>query len=224
MNSNWMYLSYLLKPDAPAYGGTQAFFDEPDKEIVKGDSCNTRLWRMSNHMGTHIDFPRHFSTDGNVLDVYPADFWISFKIAVIILKEVQPGQILTVDDLELSRITSDTEFLLIKTGFCNLREKEVYWQKNPGLHPNLAQSLRKNLPGLKIIGFDFISVSSFSHRQLGREAHKSFLDDPNPILLLEDLDLKGIDINVKIMKMIIAPIRVKKSDAAPCTVFAEVEI
>jgi len=43
MNSQWIYLSYLLHPHAPAYGGSQAFFDEPDKQMEKGDSCNKNI-------------------------------------------------------------------------------------------------------------------------------------------------------------------------------------
>jgi kynurenine formamidase len=224
MNSNWIYLSYLLQSDAPAYGGVQAFYDEPDKEMAKGDSCNTRFWRMSNHMGTHIDFPRHFSADGDTLEAYPADFWFFSKVAVVTLKDVKPGQILTVEDLELSAISIDTELLLIKTGFCNLRDVEIYWQNNPGLHPDLAAKLRQDFQNLKVIGFDFISVSSFAHRQIGRESHRAFLESHYPILLMEDMDLKKIDQKTTIKQVIIAPIRVKGADASPSTIFAEVEL
>jgi kynurenine formamidase len=62
--SQWKYLSHPLHPGAPAYGGGNAFLDEPDKQMSQGDSCNTRKWHLSNHMGTHIDFPRHFAANG----------------------------------------------------------------------------------------------------------------------------------------------------------------
>ncbi len=224
MNSKWKYLSYLIHPKAPVYGGSQAFFDEPDKQMEKGDPCNTRLWRMSNHTGTHIDFPRHFSIKGNVLDDYPADFWFFDRINIIFISLVEPGKILTTKDLNLTAVPTDVELLLIKTGLCDRREYPVYWQSNPGLHPELATSLRQNFPRLKVIGFDFISLSSFVHRELGRKAHKAFLDTSKPILLLEDMDLKEINENVKILQAVIAPLRVKDSDAAPCTILAEVEI
>ena len=224
MNCKWKYLSYLMHPEAPAYGGSQAFFDEPDKQMDKGDSCNTRIWRMSNHMGTHIDFPRHFSIKGKVLNDYPADFWFFNRIDIIFTYPVEPGKILSTKDLNLNTVPADVELLLIKTGFCDLREDPVYWQSNPGLHPELATSLRKNFPRLKVIGFDFISLSSFVHRELGRNAHKAFLDTSNPILLLEDMDMNEINESVKILQAVIAPLRVKYSDAAPCTVLAEVEI
>ena len=222
MNSKWIYLSYLIHPEAPAYGGNQAFFDEPDKQMEKGDSCNTRLWRMSNHMGTHIDFPRHFSIEGKTLNDFPASFWFFDKIKIIFTDPVEPGKILTTKDLNLSTVPTDVELLLIKTGFCNLRENPIYWQSNPGLHPELATRLCQDFPRLKVIGFDFISLSSFVNKELGRQAHKAFLDTHKPILLLEDMDLKELDTNAKIIQIVVAPLRVKDSDASPCTVLAEV--
>lgn len=221
MNRKWIYLSYLIHPEAPAYGGNQAFFDEADKQMGKGDSCNTRLWRMSNHMGTHIDFPRHFSIEGKTLDDYPASFWFFDRITIIFTDPVEHGKILTTKDLNLSTVSADVELLLIKTGFCDLRENPVYWQSNPGLHPDVAQSLRRNFRHLRVIGFDLISLSSFVNRAIGRQAHKAFLDHSKPILLLEDMDLTGINENSMVKQVVIAPIRVKNTDAAPCTVLAE---
>jgi len=222
MNTKWKYLSYPLHPNAPAYGGNQAFFDEPDKQMSKGDSCNTRQWRMSNHMGTHIDFPKHFSNNGSVCDDYSADFWVFSSCAVLDIAAVNPGQIITVDYLELARLPDNIELLLLKTGFCNLRDNPVYFQKNPGLHPLIADSLRDKLPNLRVIGFDLISVSSYAYRELGRKAHRAFLDNDKPILLIEDMDLTTINGNTSIQQVIITPLRVKRADAAPCTVLVEV--
>jgi len=222
MNRKWIYLSYLIHPEAPAYGGNQAFFDEADKQMEKGDSGNTRLWRMSNHMGTHIDFPRHFARDGDTLGSYPAWFWVYNRIALIVMDQVKSGQILSAKDLDFSAVPTDVELLVIKTGFGDFRDDPKYWQSNPGLHPDVAQSLRRNFRQLRVIGFDLISLSSFANRAIGRQAHKAFLDHSNPILLLEDMDLTGIDENSMVQQVVIAPIRVKDSDAAPCTVLAEV--
>ncbi len=53
-----------------------------------------------------------------------------------------------------------------------------FWKENYGFHPKLANFIRKNFPKVRIFGFDSISISSFTDRILGREAHKAFLD-PN---------------------------------------------
>ena len=73
------------------------------------------------------------------------------------------------------------------------------------------------------MGFDSVSVSSFSNRMLGREAHKAFLDPLNPILLLEDMDLTLLSEDSKIKKLDIAPLRISKCDGLPCTIIAEIE-
>lgn len=222
MIAKWIFLSYLIHESAPTYGGSRAFFDNPDKQMAKGDSCNTRIWRMSNHVGTHIDLPRHFVEDGDALDLYPAEFWVFRKVEVVILDHVAPGQILTPNDLEHYAVPQDVEMLMLRTGFCELRNDPVYWQNNPGLHPELASKLRLDFPLLRVIGFDFISLSSFANRQLGREAHKSFLNDSRPLLPIEDMDLSEIGQNMIPQQVIVAPIRVKNADAAPCMILAEV--
>ena len=222
MSPEWVFLSHLICPDTPAYGGNQAFFDEPDKEMIKGDSCNTRQWKMTNHMGTHIDAPRHFSIDGKTIDSYRPDFWIFSRPFVLKVDGVEPGQILTDKDMDIASIPSDTDFLMIKTSFGVFLDTPVYWQRNPGLHPNLAEKFRSIFSDLRVVGFDFISVSSFANRELGRDAHKAFLDQTHPLLLLEDMDLSMNCDEVHVNLAIVSPLLVKNADATPCTVLAEV--
>ncbi len=222
MTTHWCYLSWPLYPAAPAYGGSQGFFDEPDKQMANGDSCNTRQWHMSNHMGTHIDFPRHFSEDGKTCDDYTAEFWIFENCAVLDLISVNPGHIITFDNVNLEIIPSNITLLMLKTGFCNQRNQPLYFEKNPGLHPGLAHILRERFDRLRVIGFDFISASSYAHRETGRLAHRAFLDHDRPILLLEDMDLRHVTGSTMIKKVVIAPLRVKEADAGPCTVMGEV--
>ena len=218
----WLFLSHLIDDNTPAYGGGSAFQSLKDKDINKGDSCNTAQWNLSNHMGTHIDAPRHFSSEGNTLDYYPAEFWVFNNIAILDISPVPPGYIISLEDLPIGNTSRNAQLLLIKTGFSDLRHKPVYWQNNPGFHPNLADYFREYFSKLRVFGFDVISLSSFTHRALGREAHKAFLDHPRPILILEDMDLSQVSKETRFKHLIIAPLRVKKSDASPCTVLSEV--
>lgn len=220
--SEWVFLSYKLENETPGYGGQVVFEASSDKSIAQGDSCNTSRWELSNHAGTHIDFPRHFSSEGKCLDGYSADFFVFDKVALIDVSPVEPGQILTWEDLKSYPIDRDVELLLIKTGFCELRDQDVYWEANPGFHPELAASLREHFPRLKVLGFDSISVSSFVNRSLGREAHRVFLDHSQPILLVEDMNLSVLTISTHFERVIVSPVRVVGADASPCTVIAEV--
>ncbi|EOH7266710.1 cyclase, partial [Campylobacter coli] len=103
------------------------------------------------------------------------------------------------------------------------RDQEVYWKENFGFHPEIASYIRRDFPNVRLFGFDSISISSFSNRELGRIAHKNFLDPKKPILLLEDMKLNNLSEKTNIKKLIVAPLRIKNSDGLPCTVIAEVE-
>jgi hypothetical protein len=61
----------------------------------------------------------------------------------------------------------------------------------------LATFLLERFPRLRVFGFALISLSSFAHMEADHEARKAFFDHPNPIFLLEDMDLSAIDNNVK---------------------------
>ena len=68
-------------------------------------------------------------------------------------------------------------------------------------------------------GIDWISISPYQDRELGREAHRVFLDQKgrnNPVLLIEDMDL-SCDLT-KLRELWVLPLRVEKIDSAPCTV------
>ena len=220
--SQCLFLSHFLDDRTPAYGGGNAFQSIKTKDMTKGDSCNTAQWTLSNHIGTHIDAPRHFSQEGNTLDDYPADFWVFHNIAILDVSPVSPGHILSDKDLAIENLSVDTQLLLIKTGFSDLRTKPVYWHNNPGLHPNLADYFREYLPKLRVLGLDVISLSSFAQRALGREAHKAFLDHQRSILVIEDMDLSQLSSETRFNRVIVAPLRVAGSDASPCTVISEV--
>lgn len=223
ISQGWFFLSYPLSPEVFAYGGGHGFSSQKVKNIAEGDSCNTSHWSMSNHMGTHIDFPKHFAAGGKSLGDYNPGFFVSNKVYVLDISPIEPAQIIGPQALSLEMIPEDIDFLFIKTGFGQFRGQSVYSQQNPGFHPDLAAELRAGFPGLRVMGFDSISLSSFAHRELGREAHRAFLNHEHSILPLEDMDLSQVDGNTRISKVIVAPLLVSGADGSPCTVLALVK-
>lgn len=223
MKNNWIFLSHILNSESPSYGGGHGFTEQKDKQMDQGDSCNTSNWALSNHMGTHLDFPRHFSARGKTLDDYDPEFFIFTQVFILDISPADPGLIITPDHLDLKAAPADTELLIIRTGSGIYRGQDTYSQNNPGFHPHLADYLRENLPSLRVLGFDSISLSSFANRDLGRQAHREFLDNDKPILPLEDMNLEQINGSTNIEMAIIAPLRVSAADGAPCTVLAEVK-
>ena len=218
-----MFLSYILDEQTPTYGNRNNFEQIKKSDISHGDIANDTTVSTTVHIGTHIDMPYHFYEDGQTIEDYDADFWIFTNPLVIEIE--QDNLIINEKLIERFKDIKDNSYdiLIVKTGICKIRDKEKFWEKNYGFHPDIADYLRKNFPNIKIFGFDSISVSSWQDRMLGRKSHKRFLNPKKPILLLEDMDLRNIDENTKFKEMIVSPLRIAQCDGLPCTVFGVVD-
>ncbi|WP_208318266.1 cyclase family protein [Allofrancisella inopinata] len=221
--SRHIYLSYILDENTPSYGNRNSFVVNKNADMSKGDPVNDTSISTTVHMGTHIDMPYHFFENGQTIIDFDIDFFDSKKVLFI---EIKPQDLIIKGDLieRLEQISNkqDCEFLIVKTGICYERSESKFWESNYGFDPSVAIYLRENYPNIRIIGFDSISVSSFQNRILGRVAHKEFLSPESPILLLEDMDLREVNENMKFDRVTIAPMRIANSDGLPCTVIAEV--
>ena len=225
MNQNKrLYLSYLLDENTPTYGNRNQFICEKKSDISKGDVANDSSINTTVHIGTHIDMPYHFFENGQTIEDFGIEY---FRFENILFIDMIPNNVIVRDDLInlLKDIDEKNSYdiLIVKTGICHKRDKNEFWETNYGFDPSIADYLRNNFPNIRVIGFDSVSVSSFSNRMLGRESHKAFLDPSKPILLLEDMDLTTIDKETKIKKLDIAPLRIAKCDGLPCTILAEIE-
>lgn len=221
--SRYALLSHALDEDTPHYGGgAKGVSIAALKSIERGDSTNMQEWRLSNHVGTHVDAPRHFFDNGKTIDDFNADFWVCRKTAVASVP-LNTGRLLEPDDVPAS-ISTGIECLLLKTGFEAFRAEEKYATDNPGISPSLARHLRGRFPHLRFLGMDLISVSRVPERELGRETHRILLDPTgpgSPILPVEDMRLSPIDGDSSIVGLYIMPLMVAGADGAPATVIAE---
>jgi arylformamidase len=219
-------LTYPLCNNTPVYGGGVSPVINSGKRILGGDSCNTLEMLLTNHTGTHIDLPAHFDATGKTLADYSSEFWFTEKIKCLLMDvhtKFLPGEligILEIKHLLNDNIENDIEVILLKTGFCEKRESEIYWKEPPGIDPELPGFLREVFPRLKFFGMDLISVSSFANREAGRKAHKAFLKHSHPILPIEDMKLCSLPETLS--NILIAPLYIKDADGAPCTVFANI--
>jgi len=218
----WIYLSYELDMATPAYGNGEGFTSRHKTGIEKGDSSNSSHWSFPNHLGTHIDVPAHFYQSGQSLSDYPAESWIFKDIFVIELTDIKPGQIIMADEIPVKIIPSNTELLLLKTGFSQYRSDEIYWSDSPGYSPGIAEVLREQCPQLKALGIDTISISSWANREVGRTTHRAFLDPDRPVILIEDMDLSYINEKTRWVQLILGPLRIKAANGTPCVVLGEI--
>jgi arylformamidase len=219
-------LTYSLCNGTPVYGGGASPSIKTGKTILEGNSCNSLEMCLTNHTGTHIDLPAHFDTVGKTLTDYPPGFWYAEKIECLFMdmnKTFLPGELidsLKIEQLIMANINYDAEVILLKTGFCEKRESEIYWKEPPGIDPNLPDFLRETFPNLRFFGMDLISVSSFANREAGRKAHKIFLKHSHPILPIEDMNLCRLPETLS--NILISPLYIKDADGAPCTIFANI--
>jgi kynurenine formamidase len=206
-----IYLSYCIDQNTPAYGGeTNLVSIERTKSIISGDNSNNAIIKLPSHIGTHIDFPFHFSSDGKKSDDYPASFWIFNKVGFLFC---------SVENIiyEIQKIDIDIELLILRTGFGECRGGENYWKSQPVIPASLAYVLRIRFPYLRVFGFDMISLTSKLDRKEGKLAHINFLIE-NEILILEDMKLTEITTTMP-NRVIISPLQVVGLDGTPCTVF-----
>lgn len=214
---SYRFLSHTLSNRIPVYGGYAAPDISEVKSISRGDSANVFSFSMQNHWGTHIDAPNHFFEKGKKISDYPADFWI-FKAPTVVKLHLGCGDLLVCGEW-IEKIHPETDLVLFQAGWSGTRNQEKYILQNPGIHPETGAYLRGRYPKLRAIGIDWISVSSYKNREIGREAHKAFLnpDGPNaPILIIEDMDLSGDLSGLK--EVCVIPLRIDSLDSAPCTV------
>ena len=200
------------------------FTSKKNSDISQGDVANDSSINTTVHIGTHLDMPYHFFDDGQTIEDYNIE---DFRFENILFIDMIPNDIIVKDDLikilECQKNKTKYDMLVVKTGICHKREQHEFWEKNYGFDPAIADYLRTDFPNIRVIGFDSISVSSFSNRMLGRASHRAFLDPADPILLVEDMDLTALTKDSKIEKLDIAPLRIAKCDGLPCTIIAEVE-
>jgi arylformamidase len=211
-NKKVFLLSHTMSEQTPLYGGEKSISLKHARSIKRGDSCNTMHWSFPNHVGTHVDVPLHFMEQGSSIADFEPGEWVFNRVSLVEIPDTKPGHIIKAEDLG---DVGDCELLLIKTGFEKYRVEKIYWQDSPGLHPGIVPWLKGKSPSIKAVGIDFISVSNLNDRELGREAHRSFLK--SNILLIEDMKLSGL---VKAPRgVIVAPLIAERADGAPCTVF-----
>ena len=66
------FLSYFIDNHIPVYGGYEdQIIITKKSSIDNGDTANSLNIFLNNHIGTHIDFPFHFSNNGKNYHGHP---------------------------------------------------------------------------------------------------------------------------------------------------------
>ncbi|MDB5151200.1 MAG: hypothetical protein JWQ57_5220 [Mucilaginibacter sp.] len=224
---NNINLSHLISQSTPAYGNRDRIFIKDNSSILKGDTANSSCWFFSNnHIGTHIDSPRHFSATGKKTHEFDVNDFFYDKVKLVDIT-CATGILISIEDfkkVEDQIEDNDIELLLIRTGYEQHRTIDKYWNDSPGLAAELADYFRGKYPKLRCVGFDFISLTSWNFRPEGRISHKAFLcpeDEAKAILVIEDMALAAV--NSQIKSVVVAPMFVEDGNGGAVTVFADIE-
>lgn len=214
------YLSHALSTNTPSYGNRDEVILDPKSSIANGDTSNTTDFRLTNnHIGTHIDVPNHFYDKGSTItDISPTQ-WLFSKVNIIELPCLE-ARLISVKDFQAKNIDADTDLLLIRTGFENFRNENIYWNGYPGISEKACIYLRKEFLNLRAIGFDFISLTSPLFKEEGLKAHLSLLNEDlsRPIFIIEDMKLSTLKGNPT--HVIVAPLLIDDGNGGPATIFS----
>jgi len=83
-SNNYLLLSHIISNETPSYGDRDRFYIEQTSKISDGASANSSKWIFtSNHLGTHIDVPKHFFDNGMTITDYPANFWFCNQVQLV---------------------------------------------------------------------------------------------------------------------------------------------
>jgi kynurenine formamidase len=216
----YLLLSHKLNETTPTYNNGPTLKITPVKRISNGDSSNDSMVQMPNHIGTHVDAPKHFDNQGPSI----ADFGLEeliFRRPTLIQMQKGESELIRSGDLSgLREVLRDADLALVKTGFQRFRESDrlLYSTRNPGFSEDAAKYIRDEFPNLRAVGFDFISLSAVQHRSEGRAAHGILLRGRR-FLIIEDMDLSNCSSAPR--SIFVLPLRMEGVDSAPCSVLGE---
>ena len=218
-------LSYALSEQTPFYSSLPKPQLRQIYDLRKGDSCNSFYFTTSNHAGTHVDAPRHFSVDGKRITDYQLSELVFSRPAVVDVPLVD-NQLIEPRHLEpaLASAAPDVDLILLRSHFGGVRADEPrYVGRSPGFGSAAAIFLMERFAKLRALAVDFLSISSPAHEAAGAEAHRVFLGctayAARPILLVEDALLP--DTLPPLLRVFVIPWMFEGLDSAPCTMFGE---
>jgi len=133
---------------------------------------NAQYIQTSNHMGTHLDAPRHFVTGGMTIDEIPMDWLYGPGVIVNLAEELDELDVYTPQMIESHVEVRDGDILLLHTGwgkyaqFGSQPDEEKYIHRHPGAHPDLVPWLLEKK--IHIWGLDAISTDHPMNLPIGR--------------------------------------------------------
>ena len=219
-------ISYPVKEGDAVWPGDPTVALKPRKSISKGDNCNTFIFEMNDHFGTHFDAPNHFVAGGIRIAELPLERFI-FERPLLLdipkesLEKIEAGELAV-----FSEEIAGCDLLMIRTGFSKYRasDKETYTQRGPAVSSGAAKYLLDNFAGLKALALDTLSLASYSDSKDGALAHQYMLGAHHDhfVCIIEDVDMRDL-VPDKIKRVFAIPLFIEGLDSGPVTMLAELK-
>jgi arylformamidase len=220
-------LSYPISPVIPVFPGSPVDEFHPHTRMSRGQESNTTIIYHYLHNGTHVDAPFHFYNKGIPIDQVPLENFIYTK-PIVLQKTLGRGEMWQPEDLKVAGAALfEADLIFLCSGYYALRhDATIYSDDFPSLSWEAAKMLRSEMPMLKAVAIDTLSIEScILGPQLDFRVHKTLLDGDlypeRPILIYEDVNMAPI-LDSSILRVFAFPLRLVGLDGSPVNMVAEV--
>lgn len=141
---------------------------------------NAQYIQTSNHMGTHLDAPRHFVTAGKTIDELPLEWLYGPGVIVDLSDMLDELDIFGPEDIEARVEVREGDILFIHTGwhkhsqFGSAPDEEKYIHRHPGPHFSICDWLLSKK--IHLWGVDMVSTDHPMNLPIGRFLGKGGLE------------------------------------------------
>jgi kynurenine formamidase len=172
-------LSQPLNQDAPFWPFYPPFEVKYFKRKAE-HGVNAQYIQTSNHMGTHLDAPRHFMTAGKTIDQIPLE-WVYGPGVIVDLSDLMDElEVITVAMIEERAEVRQGDILFLHTGwhrhaqFGDQPDEEKYIHRHPGPHFEIVDWLIAKQ--IHLWGVDMVSTDHPMNLPIGRFLGKGGLE------------------------------------------------
>ncbi len=228
----YVEIGYPVYPGMPVYPGlpeTELFLRE---DLLAGADWNGSVLTTYLHAGTHVDAPWHYmggdTPKMDNLEAVPTESFVYEHPVLVNVPAEGDNYLITIEDIKAhGDEIYEADALFFNTNYWPHRGSDfmTYANNFPAVSPEAAEWIRVELPKIKAVGIDTMSIENIANGQKnGFRTHKAFLNPDLPnhtILVYEDINPEPI-IGKKLLKAYCSPIRIR-GDATICNIIVEIE-
>lgn len=203
---SWIDVTLPIEEGMVTYEGDPAPYLFRYATAVPGvpSSYNATLLAFGSHTGTHVDAPRHFVPDGATVDLLDP----ALLCGPAVVADLRGGP-RAIDAEALAAVGLDgVERLLLRTDNGELVGRP-FTADYAHLCLDAARMLRR--AGVRLVGIDHLSVEAAGSTDLA--VHHALLDGPDPVVIVEGLDLRGVEAGR--YELVVLPLKIAGCDGAP---------